>query len=318
MKLDAEFDPLAEALHALRMTGVFYCRSEFTAPWGVTLPPVTDCLWFHVVTAGRCVLEVEGAEPRTLLPGDLVLVPHGRGHVLRGTPDAPVPAIEGLAHDYVSDRYAILQYGGGGAETVLVCGAVRFDHPTARYLVDLLPKIIHVEPAGAPQAEWMQSTLRLIAAEAATLRPGGEAVITRLSDILVVQGVRSWLENDPSARTGWLGALRDSQIGRALTLVHREPEREWTVASLASELAMSRSAFAARFTDLVGEPAMQYVTRWRMLVALDVLRTEGASVATLAGRLGYQSEAAFSRAFKRIVGVSPGSVKRVSPALATW
>ncbi|MFB9906960.1 AraC family transcriptional regulator [Allokutzneria oryzae] len=315
MKADVAPDPLAEALHFLRMTGTFYCRSELSAPWGMTLPAMADCLWFHVVTAGRCVLEVDGAEPRTLLPGDLALVPHGEGHSLRDAPDAPVPAIEELPHDYVSDRYAVLRHGGGGAETTLVCGAVRFDHPTARYLVDLLPKIIHVEPAGSPQAEWTQSTLRLIAAEAGALRPGGEAVITRLSDILVIQGIRSWLEHDPSARTGWLGALRDKQIGRALTLVHRHPEREWTVASLAAELAMSRSAFAARFTELVGEPAMQYVTRWRMLVALDVLRTEGASVAELAGRLGYQSEAAFSRAFKRVVGVSPGSV---SPGPATW
>ncbi|SDM46101.1 AraC family transcriptional regulator [Allokutzneria albata] len=318
MKTDVAPDPLAEALHFLRMTGTFYCRSELTAPWGMTLPAMADCLWFHIVTAGRCVLEVDGAEPRTLLPGDLALVPHGEGHRLRDVPDAPAPAIEGLPHDYVSDRYAVLRHGGGGAETTLVCGAVRFDHPTARSLVDVLPKIIHVEPAGSPQAEWTQSTLRLIAAEAGALRPGGEAVITRLSDILVVQGIRSWLEHDPSARTGWLGALRDKQIGRALTLVHRHPERGWTVASLAAELAMSRSAFAARFTELVGEPAMQYVTRWRMLVALDVLRHEGASVAELAGRLGYQSEAAFSRAFKRVVGVSPGAVKRSGPGLATW
>jgi AraC-like DNA-binding protein len=168
--------------------------------------------------------------------------------------------------------------------------------------------------------DWMQGTLRLMAAEARELRPGGEAVITRLGDILVIQAIRSWIETDPAARTGWLGALQDRQIGRAISLIHRDPGRAWTVASLADEVAMSRSAFAARFTELVGEPAMQYVSRWRMHVAVDSLREEGATVAELADRLGYRSEAAFSRAFKRIVGASPGAVRRgaypASPSLA--
>jgi AraC-like DNA-binding protein len=148
------------------------------------------------------------------------------------------------------------------------------------------------------------------AAEARELRPGGEAVITRLADILVIQVIRSWMQTDPAAQTGWLGALRDPHIGRAITLIHRDPARAWTVASLADELAMSRSAFAARFTALVGEPAMTYVARWRMQVATSALREERTTVGELADRLGYQSEAAFSRAFKRIIGVSPGTVRR--------
>ena len=170
--------------------------------------------------------------------------------------------------------------------------------------------MIHVEPGGGPQGEWMQSTLRLIAAEAASLRPGGEAVLTRLSDILVIQILRDCIEHDPAAQRGWLGALRDRQIGRAISLIHRDPARDWTVASLASELAMSRSAFAARFTELVEEPAMRYVTRWRMQVARSWLAEDGVTVGEVAGRLGYQSEAAFSRAFKRMIGVSPGAVAR--------
>ena len=156
----------------------------------------------------------------------------------------------------------------------------------------------------------MQSMLRLMAAEAGELRPGGEAVITRLGDILVIQAIRAWMEGDPGARTGWLGALQDPQIGRAISLIHRDPARDWTVASLADEVAMSRSAFAARFTELVGEPAMRYVARWRMNVALSALKEEGATVAELADRLGYRSEAAFSRAFKRVIGSSPGAARR--------
>lgn len=151
----------------------------------------------------------------------------------------------------------------------------------------------------------LESTLRLFAEEARVLLPGGETVITRLADVLVIQGIRSWLASAPEARAGWLGALRDPQVGRAVALVHREPARAWTVAGLASAVAMSRSAFAARFTELVGEPVMGYVTRWRMHVAAGRLRAGEVSVAEVARELGYRSEAAFSRAFKRVAGVSP-------------
>ncbi len=299
-------DPLGDALHFLRVTGAFYCRSELTAPWGLTLPAMPGCLWFHVVTAGRSSLEVAGSAPRTLQPGDLALVPHGRGHTLRSEPDVPAPNVLDLQHEY-SNHYALLRHGGGGAASTLVCGAVRLDHPAAHHIVPLLPDVVHVEPTGSAPDEWTQSTLRLMAAEAAEVRAGGEAVLTRLSDVLVIQALRTWIEHDPAARRGWLGALRDRQIGRAISLIHRDPARPWTVASLAAELAMSRSAFAARFTELVGEPAMHYVTRWRMQVARAWLAEEGASVAQVASRLGYRSEAAFSRAFKRVAGVSPGA-----------
>jgi AraC-like DNA-binding protein len=195
---------------------------------------------------------------------------------------------------------------------------VRFDHPAARDLIEILPPTIRVEPADQ-RSDWMQGTLSLMAAEAREPRPGGEAVITRLADIVVIQAIRSWIETDPGARRGWLGALRDGRIGPAIALVHRYPERAWTVASLADEVAMSRSAFAARFHELVGEPVMQYVTRWRMQVAHDALESEGATVAELAARLGYRSEAAFGRAFKRVIGKSPGAVRRSGPtARRSW
>jgi len=303
-------DPLGEALHLLRMSGTFYCRSEFTAPWGLELPEIPDCLMFHAVTAGQCWLVVDGVEPEPLRPGDLALVPHGRGHLLASEPGARAAKLFDLPRELVSERYEILRHGGGGASTTIVCGAVRFDHPAARHLVDLLPKLITVDAWRSPQSEWIQSTLRFMAAEAMALRPGGETVITRLADILVIQAIRTWIERDAAARTGWLGALQDRQIGRAIMLVHRDPARAWTVASLAADVAMSRSAFAARFTELVGESPMHYVARWRMHVALASLKEDGAKLGELASRLGYQSEAAFSRAFKRFIGVSPGAVRR--------
>jgi AraC-like DNA-binding protein len=306
----APSDPLGEALHFLRMNGAFYCRSELSAPWGLTMMPMPGYIWFHVVTAGEVRLEAGDAEPTLIRPGDLGLVPHGEGHVLRSAPGVEAPGVLELDREEISDRYELLRHGGGGAPTTLICGAVRFDHPAARNLIEILPEILHIEASNPTQTEWMQSTLRLMAAEARELRPGGEAVITRLGDILVIQAIRSWIETDPAARTGWLGALQDPQIGRAISLIHRDPARDWTVAALADELAMSRSAFAARFTELVGEPAMQYVTRWRMQVAVTSLREEGATVAQLANRLGYRSEAAFARAFKRVIGLPPGAMRR--------
>ena len=311
----APTDPLGEALHFLRMSGAFYCRSELSAPWGLTLPPMPGYMWFHAPTSGSVLLESHEADERLLRPGDFALVPQGVGHALRSDAGAPAPDILDLEREYVSDRYEILRHGGGGAPTTLICGAVRFDHPAARNLVEILPAAIHLESAGLAQPEWMQATLRLMAAEAKELRPGGEAVITRLADILVVQAIRSWLETDPAAQTGWLGALQDRQVGRAIALIHREPERPWTVASLAGELSMSRSAFAARFTELAGEPVMHYVARWRMQVALGLLRDEGATVGQLAYQLGYKSEAAFARAFKRVIGLPPGAVRRRSSSM---
>ena len=303
-------DPLGEALHFLRMSGAFYCRSELTAPWGLTLPALPGYLWFHVVTAGWMLLDMGERDPTPLQPGEMALVTHGTGHWLRSEQAAPVPGILELEREEVSERYEILRHGGGGAMTSLICGAVRFDHPAARNLIANLPEVIRIEPDAGADLEGLQGTLALIAAEARRPRPGGEAVITRLSDILVIQAIRAWIESDGSARTGWIGALRDPQIGRALALIHGEPARAWTVASLADELAMSRSAFAARFTELVGEPVMQYVTRWRMQVAVNSLQEEGATVGELAARLGYRSEAAFARAFKRVIGRAPGAVKR--------
>ena len=308
----APLDPLGEALHFLRMTGVMYCRSEFTAPWALELPVLDDCLMFHVVTVGHCRLQVDGCDDHELHAGQFALVPHGAGHRLTSEPGIPAARLFDLPRQQVSDRYEILRYGGDGAPTTIICGAVRFDHPAAARLITLLPKVIEVDTWNSPEQDWMQSTLRLMAAEAQAMRPGGETVVTRLADILVIQAIRSWISTDPAAQTGWLGALQDGQIGRALALVHREPARPWTVASLATEVAVSRSAFAARFTALVGEPAMHYVARWRMNIALTWLKQDDAPLGDVAARLGYESEAAFSRTFKRMIGYSPGAARRAT------
>lgn len=304
-------DPLGEALHFLRMSGVFYCRSEFTAPWALELPPFENCVMFHTVAAGECWVEVEGADPHRLRPGELALVPHGAGHRLSSAPEVPAAKLFDLDREFVSERYEILRHGGGGAAATAICGVVQFDSPAAHQLMQLLPRLITVSGWGsAPEADWIHSTLRLMADEAREFHAGGEAVITRLADILVIQALRAWIATDPAAKTGWLGALQDKHIGRALAAIHRSAAPPWSLESLAAEVGLSRSAFAERFTELVGEPAMRYVLRWKMQTALNWFKRDGAAVAEVASRLGYDSEAAFSRAFKRVIGVAPGAARR--------
>ena len=306
-------DPLGEALHFLRMTGVFYCRSEFTSPWGLELPPFDQCAMFHMVTEGECWLDVDEADAYLLRPGELALVPHGHGHRLRSSVSQPTAKLFDLEREQISDRYEILRHGGGGTACTAICGVVQFDHPAARQLIPLLPRLITVSAWGsAPETEWIHSTLRLMADEARECRAGGETVITRLADILVIQAIRAWIARDPAARIGWLGALQDKQIGRAIALVHRNPGATWTLDSLAHEARMSRSAFADRFTKLVGEPAMRYVLRWQMQTALGWLKENHLPVSEVANRLGYESDAAFSRAFKRATGLTPGAARRVA------
>lgn len=307
-------DPLGEVLHLLRLTGTFYCRSELTAPWGIELPPFEACMMFHVVTAGHCWLEVEGEEPHLLQQGSLALVPHGNGHAIRSHPtDATVPLFD-IPVERVSERYEIMRYGGDGELTHLTCGVVRFDHIAGQQLITLLPRVLQIDTLADEEGNWLQSTLRYIAHEARELRPGGETVITHLADILIIQAIRAWLDSAPDADRGWLAALRDKHVGRALAAIHREPEKEWTVASLAKEVGMSRSGFSARFTHMVGDSAMRYLTRWRMLLARAQLLETSDSLSVIADHLGYQSEAAFCRAFKRVLGVPPGSIRQTAKA----
>lgn len=307
-------DPLGEALHMLRMTGMFYCRSELTAPWGLFMPPMPGCLWFHALTSGSCVLTGSGVGTLRLSAGDFALIPHGRGHRIGTSAGQRTPDVTELPQTMLSERYSLLEYGGGGEASTLICGVVRFEQAAGVDLAEVLPPIIHLR-AAAGGGEWVETTLKMIALEAQRLRPGGETIITRLADILVIHAVRAWLEGEGPTHRGWLSALRDPSIGRALTLINRAPSEPWTVESLAKQLGMSRSAFSARFTDWVGEPPMKYVARQRMRAAAARLQERRQTVAELAAEAGYQSEAAFSRAFKRMLGVSPGQSRRQSEAV---
>lgn len=306
-------DPLAETLHMLRLTGTLYCRGELTAPWAIAIPRLEGVMSFVVATSGACWLELEGMEPRLLSQGCLALIPHGTPHVLSSAAGLAGEPLFDLPVEKVSERYEIMRHGGGGEMTRTMYGVVRFDDVAAEHLLKLLPQIINIDAWDDQTGGWLQSTLRFIASEAASLKPGGETVITRLSDVVVIQAIRSWLETTPASETGWLAALRDRHIGKALALMHRRPGDDWSVDTLALQAGMSRSAFAARFGELVGQTPLRYLTEWRMRVARSRLIDTADALAAISGDLGYQSEAAFCRAFKRVFGKPPGSIRRTEP-----
>lgn len=304
-------DRLGRVLHTLRMRSTFYCHAELGEPWALEMPAIPDSISFHVLTTGTCWLRLPDADPRELRAGDLALVPHGRGHDLASTQtSAAGPRVDLLPQQYLTEHYSVLRYGGAGRSAQLICGVVSFDDPAAREIVRALPQVLFVGGDTLSAASAIRDTLRLMAGELSYPQPGGEAVATRLADILVVQAIRSWLADSPDTGAGWLRALQDERIGYALEAIHNEPGHEWTLERLAQLATMSRSSFSTRFTELVGEAPIAYLTRWRMNIAHTRLRHENTTAARLATELGYQSEAAFNRAFNRIIGHTPGTIRR--------
>ena len=304
-------DPFGEALHMLRLTGTLYCRATMNAPCGIDMPDLIDSMMFVIVTSGRGWVELDG-ELTEVGQGSMVLLPSGRSFRLLSSPDAEAEPLFDIPVEKVSDRYEIMVHGGGGEITRAASGVVQFDNIAGKRLVSQLPKLLKIDAWDDALGSWIQSTIALISREASGLKPGGETVMTRLADILVIQAIRAWLDTAPEAQTGWLAALRDRQLGRALALIHRQPAHGWTVEALAQAAGMSRSAFAARFTAALGQPAMQYLAQWRMNLARAELMETQEPVGQVALRAGYQSEAAFGRAFKQFFGQSPGSLRRLA------
>lgn len=304
-------DRLARVLYSLRMRSTFYCHAELSAPWTLEMPAIVDSVSFHVVTAGASWIRLPGAEPLELRAGDLALVPHGLGHELLSAPEGPRgPRVDLLPQSYVTEHYSVLRHGGDGRAAQLICGIVSFDDPAARELMRGLPTVLVVHGDGAGTSSSIRDTLRLMADELSHLQPGGEVVASRLADVLVVQAIRAWLTTGLDGATGWLHALGDERIGAVLETIHARPGHAWTLDRLAQVAAMSRSSFSAHFTELVGEAPIKYLTRWRMNIAQSRLLAEDISATQLATDLGYHSEAAFHRAFTRIIGRTPGSVRR--------
>ncbi len=304
-------DVLTDVLDTVRVVAACYGRLEASAPWGIRVQASEDAK-FHVVLSGHARLLVDGAdEPIDLREGDIVALPHGHAHSLVDDLSVAPQPLEELLGCRARDEGSI-EIGGGGEASTVVSGRFRFEDRRNNPLLSVLPPVITLPGEMGKSVRWLEPTLKFIACEAASGRPGSQTVIARLADVLFIQIVRGHLASLPANGSGWLSALADSQIGAALGHIHQSPEQDWTVQSLASKVAMSRSAFASRFMRLVGEPPLSYVTRWRMQKAAGMLREGKQTLAEVAAQVGYDSEAAFSKAFKRAVGSAPGAYRRGS------
>ncbi len=307
-------DVLADVVETVCLRTVMYARLELTAPWGARLG-ATSGPSFHAVGRGACWFDVDGMDrPIRVGAGEYLLLAKGQGHVARdqrSTKPLPLPQI--LARHAGADP-GFLRYGGAGAATSMVCVNVTLDDQLNRPLFATLPPTIHVKGESRAATDWLGATVQMFSSEVAVPRPGAQAVLKHLVDVLFIQAIRSYLLGPDPPPAGWLNGLIDPQIGPALQLLHIHPERSWQVEELAARVNMSRSAFFRRFGDLVGEPPLKYLAAWRMRKAQRMLHDDHATLKEVGTKLGYASEAAFSRAFKRWAAVSPDTYRKLSPS----
>jgi AraC-like DNA-binding protein len=317
-------DALSDVLRAVRLGGAVYFDVAATAPWVAEqptremvlpkiLPGAGHLISYHVVTEGRCFAGIIGAEPIAVEAGEVVVFTKGDPHVMSSSPGMRAAPVTGEAFDAAaaSPLPFSVNYGGGGPPSVrLVCGFLACKTQPFSLLLDNLPAVIK---AGNPQegdSNWLGEFIRVAISEARNRRAGGEGVLAKLSELMFIEVVRRYLESLPPVQTGWLAGLRDPFIGKALSLIHRSPAHNWTIEELARDVGLSRSVLAERFADIVGLPPMHYLAKWRMQIASELLSGGSTNIATVAAETGYGSEAAFSRAFKKMVGVRPSAWRR--------
>lgn len=315
-------DTLSEVLGAIRLTGAVFLEMTLREQWSYKTAParaITDVLMphadhvipYHLVTAGACYARLIDGEPVALQTGDVILFPAGDRHVLaaahRSALDLKPVEITGhsLRSLLAAGEVRPFESGERGNVTRIVCGFLACDARLAEPIVRSLPRLLRVSLQSAGIASWVRSSIEFSVAESAASRPGSAMVLARLSEVLFAEALRQFLEHNPDEQTGWLGALRDPHIGRTLALLHRQPAHAWTVDGLARRVGLSRSVLAERFTAMVGVPPMQYLTRWRIALGASRLRQSSASILEIATDVGYDSEAAFNRAFKRELGMPP-------------
>jgi len=317
-------DALSDVLKSVRLEGAVYLNAEFTAPWCIRgelgLASVRERLvgaehvaFFHFLTEGACKVRLaDGGEVVEASAGDLILFPQ-EGRHLMGTDLhlAPMQAQAVITPDPESGAELFhMRHGGGGAATRFVCGYLALSRSVFRPLLEALPHVLRIAMGGGPAAGLLRELLRVGVRESSALRPGAESMLAKVSELMFVEAMRRYAETLPPGGKGWLAGVRDPQVGRALSLLHVEPGRAWTVDQLAREVALSRSALAERFAALVGEPPIQYLMRWRLALAAQTLRSGSEAIARVAEHSGYESEAAFSRAFKREFGIPPAAWRK--------
>lgn len=313
-------DALSDLLRVVRLSGGVFLDAEFSAPWSVlSQAGPEDCrpalaqparvIGFHYVVAGRLLLQIDGEPTVEVREGSIVLLPRNDVHILASHPGLKVVDGRHLVQTDSGGGLARIRHGGGGDVTRIVCGFVGSEsecHP----LIDALPRTLVLDLNGTAAGQWIAGSFRFAAEELGAARAGSSAVLAKLSELMFVEAVRGYLDSLPADRRGWLAGLKDPAVGRALALLHTELARPWTAEELAREVFLSRSTFADRFTSVIGVPPITYLTRWRMQVAAQHLRESRRSVAEISLDVGYESEIAFARAFKREFAVSPAQWRK--------
>jgi AraC-like DNA-binding protein len=292
-------------LRGLRVSSTVFCQATLSAPWGLGVP-ARGLPAFHLVLAGNCWLEVDGNRPRRLCSGDLVILPEGGLHWLRDTPGSQALWLNDLVAQHRLDPGLRMHAGGGGDETELLCGIFAVEGEGKHPVLATLPPIVHLRGDRAGPLPWLAATLELITLETKKPAPGSAMIWERLSEIMLAQALRAVLTETQGGETFQFELLHDTGIAPAVRAIHQQPEHSWTLGELAQLTAMSRSALAARFRALTGDSPIRYATRFRLARAAERLRTSNATLAAIAHEAGYESESSFSRAFKRMFGVSPG------------
>lgn len=323
-------DTLSEVLRAVRLTGAVFFAIDASAPWVTEaprasviaphiMPGVEHVIEYHVVTAGSCWGGVVGEPAVRLETGDVIVFPQGDQHVISSAPGMRAAEVDITPHERASRSplpVAISIDGGGSERTQMICGFLGCDARPFNPLLATLPRVIHLRSNGE-NGSVLRNLVELAVAESAAPKAGSDCILARLSELLFIEVVRRYVANLPSETVGWFAGLRDEQIGRALQKLHQHPAHPWALEELAKEVGMSRSILAERFTHFVGVPPIQYLAQWRIQLAAGLLRTNNAGLAEIAERVGYGSEAALSRAFKRWVGVAPALYRRGSAESAS-
>ena len=313
-------DALSEILRVVRFVGAIFINARFTAPWCYQSPradaaaPLLEpgaerVVIFHLLTEGECVVERDGETPLHLVAGDLVLFTQGDAHRMASRPGLS-PARGAHLQAVLARRPRQLNFGGGGTATRLVCGYLACDARLARMLLEGLPAVLRVNVRGSAAGSWLETSVRYALSEARSPRPGGAGVLARLAEVLIIEVLRLYMVEQSAGRTGWLAGMSDRIVGAALNALHRRPAHAWTLAELAQASGTSRSVLAERFQQLVGTAPMQYLTQWRMLLAANLLARSNAPLAQVAEHVGYQTDTAFSRAFRREFGTAPARWRR--------
>jgi AraC-like DNA-binding protein len=316
-------DVLSEVLKVVKLQGAMFYHGEFSSPWSLCSPAsctiapylapgAGHVIIYHLLTEGHASARLLDGERIALDAGDIVIFPHGDPHIIENGPLAKTVDLAKELARIIAQGLKLARFGGGGEVTKFICGFMACDPRLSRVFLSGLPPVFKVSIRNTASGIWLENSIRFSVNEADTSRAGGEAVLAKLSEVLFVETLRAYIAELPAHQTGWLAVARDAEVGKALALMHRNPAQPWTIASLAKEAGVSRSVLAERFRRYLNEAPMAYLTRWRLQLGAQMLASTSYSVAQIAAEVGYESEAAFNRAFKREFTLPPAGFRRKS------